>query len=128
MISATEFTIEPPEMVEIACRGLAHTIATPSEIAEIKAQCESEKAICLACEDGMVVVELRAVNGALELFVWIAIAFNFGAFKRQEAALCAIAEELEAQTIAFQARRRGWGRHLGPEWTRRGHDEFVRTV
>lgn len=128
MISDTEFTIEPPEMVEIACRGLAHTIATPSEIAEIKAQCESEKAICLACEDGMVVVELRATNDALELFVWIAIAFSFGAFERQETALRAIAVDLNAQTLAFQARRRGWGRRLGPEWTRRGRDEFVRAV
>lgn len=128
MISETEFTIEPPEMVTIACRGLAHTIATPSEIAEIRAQCEEEKAICLACEDGMVVIELRAADGTLELFVWIAIAFAFGAFERQESALLAIADDLGATTLAFQARRTGWRRRLGPEWHRRGNCEFVRAV
>lgn len=128
MISGTEFTIEPPEMVEIASRGLAHTIVTSSEIAEIKAQCESERAMCLACEDGMVVVELRPFGEELELFIWIAVAFRHGAFARQEIALQAIAMDLEATTLAFQTRRRGWARRLGPQWQKRGRDEFVRAV
>lgn len=76
----------------------------------------------------MVVVDLRPGASGLELFAWIAVAFKFGAFSRQDVALDGIARDLGADTIAFHARRRGWGRHLGPEWTRRGADEFVRKV
>ena len=84
--------------------------------------------MCLACEDGMVVVDLRPGAGGLELFVWVAIAFKHGAFERQDAALDSIGRDLGAQTIAFIARRKGWARRLGPEWQRRGTDGFVRRV
>lgn len=76
----------------------------------------------------MVVVDLRPGTEGLELFVWLAIAFKHGFYERQDAALDAIGRDLEADTIAFQARRRGWERRLGPEWRRRGADEFVRRV
>lgn len=125
MISGTSFTIEDPRMVEAACRGLAPTIASPSEIREIQSQCEEERAMCLANEDGMLVVDLRPHGDALEMFVWIAVAFRHGAFERQDAAIHRIGCDLGAKTIAFQSRRRGWGRRLGPEWRRRGNDEFV---
>ena len=65
---------------------------------------------------------------ALELFILVAVAFRFGAVERQDAALLQIARDLEAKTVAFQARRKGWGRRLGPEWSRRGTAEFVRDV
>lgn len=128
MISGTAFCIEEPEFVEHACRGLPSTVATPSEVGEIQAECEADRAMCLACEDGMVVIELRALASTLELFVWIAVAFKHGAYQRQVAALLSIASELGARTLAFQSRRRGWARRLGPEWTRRGSNEFVRQV
>jgi hypothetical protein len=76
----------------------------------------------------MIVVDLRPYGDDLEMFVWIAIAFRHGAFERQDAAVRAIARDLGAQTIAFQTRRRGWARRLGPEWHRRGSNEFVRQV
>jgi hypothetical protein len=122
------FTFMPPECIAQACAGLAPTIASPSEIAEIRAQCEANRALCLANEDGMTVVELRPHGDALELFVWIAIAFRHGAFERQDAAVLQVARDLGAQTLAFQSRRRGWARRLGPEWARRGTNEFVRSV
>jgi hypothetical protein len=103
-------------------------VATASELAEIQAQCEKEEALCLACEDGMIVIDLRPGPEGLEVFVWLAIAFRHGAYERQDAALLAIARDLGAQTIAFVARRRGWARRLGPEWHRRGKDEFMRRV
>src|SRR5574341_1383136 len=102
--------------------------ALNAELAEIKAQCEGDRALCLACEDGMVVVELRPHQDSLELFVWIAIAFRHGAFDRQHAALHSIGCDLGARTIAFQSRRKGWARRLGPEWSPRGENEFVRQV
>lgn len=128
MISGTDFTIEGPEFVIRATQGLRPGVAQPSEVEEIRAQCATEQALCLACEDGMVVVDLRPGTEGLELFVWLAIAFKHGFYERQDAALDAIGRDLEADTIAFQARRRGWGRRLGPEWRRRGADEFVRRV
>jgi hypothetical protein len=130
VISGTAFTIEDPYMVEAACRGLVPTIASASEIRDIQSQCESERAICLACEDGMVVIDLRpdATGFGLELFVWLAVAFKHGAFARQDTELDKIGRELGARTLAFQSRRRGWARRLGPEWERRGKDEFVRMI
>jgi hypothetical protein len=128
MISGTDFRIESPEMVSAACRGMRAGVASASEIAEIKAQCEAEQAMCLACEDGMVVVDLRPGTEGLEMFIWMAVAFRHGAFGRQDPALDKIGRDLGARTVAFQSRRRGWARRLGPEWYRRGADEFVRRV
>ncbi len=126
--SGTDFTIYEPEFVAQTTRKLRPGVASASELAEIQAQCEKEEALCLACEDGMIVIDLRPGPEGLEVFVWLAIAFRHGAYERQDAALLAIARDLGAQTIAFVARRRGWARRLGPEWHRRGKDEFMRRV
>ena len=128
MISGTDFRIEQPELVLRACQGLRHPVASRSEIEEIRAKCATNRALCLACEDAMVVIDLRANGDELEMFVWITVAFRHGAFERQEPALLAIARDLGAKTIAFVSRRRGWARRLGPQWHRRGFDEFVRSV
>lgn len=128
MISSTDFLIEDPEFVVHASRGLRPGVASASELAEIQAQCEKQEAICVACDDGMMVIDLRPGPEGLEVFVWLAIASRYGAYERQDAALLAIARDLGAQTIAFVARRKGWARRLGPEWHRRGTDEFMRRV
>lgn len=128
MISGTDFTIKDADFVIAACRGLRPGVADASEIEEIRAQCASEQALCLSCEDGFFVVELRPQGDVLELFVWIAVAFKHGFYERQDAALDLIGRDLGADQVAFQSRRRGWGRHLAPAWRRRGSDEFVRQL
>jgi hypothetical protein len=128
VISGTDFNIEAPQFVPRGCIGVPREVASPFEIGEIQAECEAKRALCLSCDDGMVVVGLEARDDRLELFVWIAVAFRHGAFMRQEAALRTIARDLGADTIAFRSRRRGWARRLGPEWARRGTEEFVRRV
>jgi hypothetical protein len=128
MISGTDFTIEKPEFVARACRGLRKRVTTPSEIAEFVAKCRDQQALCLACEDGMMVVDLRPHDEAIEMFVLALVAFKHGFYERQHAAAQDIARDLGASQIAFQSRRNGWGRRLGPEWSRRGSDEFVRSV
>ena len=128
MISGTTFAIEESSFIGYACAGLRPGVATISEIAELEAKCAAEQAVCVACEDGMVVFELRPHGDALELFVWLGVAFRHGAYERQDAALDRIGRDLGASQIAFQSRRRGWGRRLRPEWHRRGSDEFVRAV
>ncbi len=122
-------TLEDGAFVRAACRAVPAAVLPPSEVAEFAAQCDEGQALCFACEDGMFIVQLRAASEVdLELFVLVAVAFRYGAVERQDAALLQIARDLEAKTVAFQSRRRGWGRRLGPEWTRRGLDEFVRGV
>lgn len=128
MISGTDFYIEKPDFVLHACKGLPRSIISRSEVEEMRAQCAAHQALCLACEDGMAVIDLRAYGSDLEMFVWIAVAFRHGAVERQMPALLAIARDLGAKTLAFESRRRGWARQLGPEWHRRGLDEFVRSV
>ena len=127
MISGTFFTIEAPEFVGRACNGMRAGVATAGEIEEIQAQCESNEAMCLACEDGMLVITLEPSPEGIELFVLLAVAFQHGAFARQNSALDAIGRDLDAKTVAFRARRRGWARRLGPEWQSRGN-EFVRSI
>ena len=128
MISGTSFVIEDAVFVSAACRGLRRGVADASEIAEVQAQCASEHALCLSCEDGFAVVELRPQDDVLELFVWIAVAFKHGFYERQDAALDAIGRDLGATQVAFQSRRRGWGRRLALTWRKRGSDEFVRQI
>jgi hypothetical protein len=111
MISGTTFTIEDAEMVEAAARRIPPEIASPSEIADLK-----------------VVFDARHVGDELEMFVWLAVAFRHGAFQRQESAVLNIARDLGAKTLAFQTRRKGWARRLGPQWQHRGSLEFVRCV
>jgi hypothetical protein len=128
MISGTDFQIESPEFVVRACHGLRAGVASASEIAELQAECEENRAMCLACEDGMAVVDARPGPEGLEMFIWLAVAFRHGAFTRQGPALEMIGRDLGAKTMAFVARRRGWARALGPEWRRRGSYEFVRSI
>jgi len=129
VISGTDFLIEEDfEILDAIFRGLRHPIARTFEIDDLKAQCEARTAMCLSCDDGTVVVTLQPFGEQLELFVLLAVALRHGAFQRQEAALRKIARDLGAQTIAFEARRSGWARRLGPQWKRRGTMEFVRCV
>lgn len=128
MIAGTDFQFQEPEFVTQVAGGLRPGVATAFEIGEIQAECEAARAHCLACADGMIVVDLRPHGADLELFVWLGVAFRHGAWERQGPALLEIARDLGARTIAFEARRRGWSRRLGPEWQRRGTREFVRAV
>ena len=121
------FTFEEPELVAKAGGGLVPTVVTASELAAFQAKCAASKAVCIANEDAMAVVELRYYGAVLELFVLMARAFKHGAFGRQEAVILQMARDLGARTLAFESRRRGWARRLGPEWHPRGN-EFVRTV
>lgn len=126
MISGTQFRIEDPQI--LANCKIPKNIATSGEISDFQAECESGRAMCLACDDGIVVFTVRGFDNGVELFVLLAVAFRYGAFKRQVSAVLKIARELNCKTIAFQTRRRGWSRVLGPEWQPRGSKEFWRPV
>jgi len=129
MISGTQFHFVDPAWLPLVARDACRRgIVTYSEIEEIRLHCCNNKAMCLACEDALVVAQLKPEPAGqhLELFVWLAVAFRHGAFERQFPAILKIARELEAQAIAFQSRRNGWSRKLGRGWRRRGSNEMVR--
>lgn len=128
MIVEETLVIEDPGFVARACRGLRPGLVRAADVEQVQAQCEAEEAICFSCEDGMFVVGLEPGPEGLELFVWLAVAFRHGAFDRQDAVLDAIGRDLGARTVAFETRRRGWARKLGPEWQRRGTRGFVRSI
>lgn len=130
MLVEATLTIEDPEFVTRACRGLRPGLVRATDVEEIRAQCEADEAICFSCDDGdgMFVVALEPGPEGLELFVWLAVAFRHGAFDRQDAVLDAIGRDLGARTVAFETGRRGWARKLGPEWQRRGTRGFVRSI
>jgi|SRR5882672_11554276 len=128
MIAGTDFIMAPSSKVQEICVGLRPGVATVSEIEEIEAQCALDRAVCLVCDDGAVVISLDPLGeGRFELFLWLGVAFRHGAFERQEAALQAIARDLGAETISFLPRRKGWARRLGPQWRYRGQ-QLVRSV
>lgn len=124
MIAGTQFTFQDPQTLA----GLRTKVATPAEIAHIQAECEADRACCVACDDVVVVFDLRARDGQLEMFIQAVVALQHGAYERQAAAVHAIARDLGAATMAFESRRRGWSRRLGPEWHPRGTSEFTRKV
>jgi hypothetical protein len=90
----------------------------------------ADEALTFAGPFGVFVVTLRPGDnpGDLELFVLLAVASRFGAFKDAEPAVLAIARDLTATTVAFRSVRRGWARRLGPAWRPRGKREFWRHV
>lgn len=129
MIPGTQFTWESASLVPRACLDFCPGLVSLSEIDEIRAQCEANRAWCLGCPDGMVVVELRPQADDLELFIWIAIAWRYGAVQRQIAGIERIARDLGARTVAFQSRRAGWARRLGTlNWHPRPNGEFFKVL
>jgi formate-dependent nitrite reductase cytochrome c552 subunit len=129
-ISGTDFHFEDPRMIPWALSSVRQRprTATIVEVAELLAECGEDTAGCISCEDGVVAFDLRPNGEDLELFLRLGVAFRHGAWERQGPALLKIAADMGASTIAFESRRRGWYRRLGPEWHRRGTLELVREV
>lgn len=130
MISGTEAFIEEDLVTVDRAFGAIQQrgLVSHSEMLDLRAQCEDGSAMCVSCDDGILVFTLQPFDDGIEMFILMALALKFGAFERQESAVRAIARDIGAQTIAFQARRRGWARRLGPAWHRRGSLEFYRSV
>jgi hypothetical protein len=129
-ISGTEFNFEEPHMlVHLAQAESVQRVMSYAEFRELLAECEEGANVdCISCDDGAVFFELRFDGEDLELFLRLGVAFRHGAWERQGPALLKIAADMGASTLAFETRRRGWYRRLGPEWRRRGSQEMVREV
>jgi hypothetical protein len=132
VIGGTPFEFAAPgtegAAIARALLGQRRRLISLAEVHELKAQCEDGSAWCLLGFGGVLVVALEPAGDDLELFVKLAIGGEPDTFRRSEPHVRTIARQLGATTIAFEARRDGWGRVLGPEWQRRGSVEFVRSV
>ena len=88
----------------------------------------SDTALALEGPDGLLIVSLTPREDAIELEVLLAVSTGTpGAFRRQEAAVCAIARDLGASAVVFVPARRGWDKVVGPEWITRGN-AYVRQL
>jgi len=100
---------------------------TAEAIALVRETCERD-AVCLECDDGVLVVTLEPVDNLhFRLFVLLFVGYRAGAFQRREPDLDALAVDLGASSIAGFPARRGWARLLRRPWIRQG-EVFTRKV
>lgn len=95
----------------------------------VRRRCDQGSAMCFLSDEGVVVVAPDPQpDGTMRAMVLLAVAFKcFGAFRRHEAALVAIAQEMGASELVFEADRAGWARLLGPDWVL-GDGVYARSV
>src|SRR5688572_18335719 len=110
------------ELLDVWPRYLNRTLKLPRQgLVETLRHAAAGDALTFHGPDGLLVVALTPGADALELQVLLAVSTGApGAFKRQEAAVCAIARDLGASSVVFLPARRGWDRMLGPGWITRG--------
>lgn len=119
MIAGTYFAPTMWGAVEAVLRDRNARVASATDIALVRAQCDEGSAIPLISPEAVMVVGLRGVGDGLQLWIWMAAGFSAGAFRRAEPALDAIARDMGATTIAFRPARRGWRRLAGSKWHER---------
>lgn len=92
-------------------------LMAPDAVEALRDRCAAGAAICLAGEDGVVVVTPKLVGGTMHAMVLLAVSSGVpGAFHRQQGEMLQVARELGAQWLSFHTKRRGWTRMLGPQW------------
>lgn len=122
-ISGTDFYVAPdPESLRLLDPNVWRRWASPEELEAAIAECQAGRAICASCADGVIVFGPRVEGGRVELFVFAALAFAYGALDRQAWAVDAIARDLGAEAVVVRNRRPGLERKLGAAWKRRGVD------
>lgn len=113
----------------IAAR-VARSRTDPKKLRDLRCRCHGGgDAICMEGPDGVLIVAAEPdALGNVTAMVLLAVSKGlYGAFKRQESAMLAIARDLGATELSFRTDRRGWGRLVGPQWHASG-DRFTRAV
>lgn len=126
MIAGTGFRIADIDEAWPRWRARAErSRAQPEHLEWVCQQCRADDALCLECDDGIVVVTLRPKTNALVVLFAAGVP---GAFKRREAELFTVAREIGASSVTFRTDRRAWPRVLGEDWTADGDDRFRRAA
>jgi hypothetical protein len=109
--------------------------AEPNIEYEIRDACDSGKALCFKCDDGMVVATLEPVfeTGQFEFLVWVAVGWSGQRlFETYQPDMLKVAKELGAETMVFYSYRKGWSRKLVREWSKtdmgKGKTKYSRAV
>lgn len=131
MIAGTAFRLAEIDRVWPQFRARAARSHTTAEMIEqhLKA-CRNGEALCLVCDDGLVIVTLEIErNGRITCMVLLAVSNGaFNAFARYEEQMLAIARDLEADDLAFCTDRPAWRRMLGAAWRKAGECTFSRSI
>lgn len=92
----------------------------------VVARCQAQMAVCLECDDGIVV--LTAVWPQVRLLLAVSQDGGTGVLQRREAEVLAVAKDLGGTVLSFRTDRvRAWSRVLGPAWQRED-DRFWRSI
>lgn len=117
MIANTPFWIADVEVAwNLIVDKLWRTRSPLEWLDAARRKCGTGEAVCLGCDDGVVLVELQA-DERMRAVILLAVSIHGNhAFRRHEAALVRIAQDMGAQELAFRSDRKGWERLLGPHW------------
>ena len=125
MIAGTTFRLANLEEVwpRYAARA-ERSRAGAQHLEWVRKQCRKKAALCLECDDGIVVFTLRGKTVKALMAVGLA-----GSFRRRTAEFDAILRDLGADSVTFCTDRvRAWRRILGPGWAFDGEDRFLRAA
>lgn len=100
------------------------SLAGDAHLAWVAGECRSGEAVCLECDDGIVVLAVSASGARARALFAVGDA---GALRRREDELAAVAREIGAAEVSFRTDRKGWRRVLGPQWQFDG-DRFWRAT
>jgi len=103
-----------PRYATRAVRSRA-TMATLEWVIE---QCHRGRAVCLECDEGMVIMTTGPMPHGTRAKVLLAVSSGKpGALQRRERDLVTVARDIGAAEVSFHTDRpRAWRRMLGPQW------------
>lgn len=128
MIAGTGFRIVDigevwPRYAERAARSLAGD----AHLRWVQDECKARRAVCLECDDGIVVLALAACPGGMRAKALLAVG-EAGALRRREDELIEVTRDLGAAEVSFHTDRSpAWQRILGRRWRTDG-DRFWRAA
>lgn len=103
------------------------SLAGDAHLTWVQEECQAGRAVCLECEDGMVVLALGPCAAGTRAKALLAVG-EAGALRRREEELVAVAKDIGAAEVSFRTDRpRAWARVLGRMWGGDG-ERFWRAV
>jgi len=102
------------------------SLAGEAHLAWVLDECRSKRALCLECDDGIVVLAMGPSDSGTRAKALLAVG-DAGALRRREAELVTVAQDIGAAEVSFRTDRRAWRRLLGARWRTDG-DRFWRAT
>lgn len=107
-------------------RRARRSLAGDAHLAWVVQECRAGQALCLECDDGMVVLAVGPCEAGTRAKALLAVG-EAGALRRREDELAAVAREIGAAEVSFRTDRPAWRRMLSSRWKSDG-ERFWRAV